>query len=106
MKTYKSGSRTYDACQQLVDCGDAERIIEQLCKAPSADVQMVAIDTMYVIIANGPYIKASNGGIARDIRTEQRNKIEKWGEKAYSLSERQVAVIARDIVSLGNLKEE
>lgn len=106
VKIYTSQSKQYEICEQLIE-SDADRIAEELAKAPTAATQQIAIDTMHAIIARNPdkYMLTSRGtSLAAQIRQEQRRKIEQWGEKAYTMSEKQIAVIAREIEQLAAVK--
>lgn len=108
MKTFKQGTKAYEICESLIE-ESAERIIEALATSQKADMQQMAIDTMHSIINRNPqkYAVYSRGvSLAAQIRQEQRAKIEKWGEKAFCLSEKQLGVIAREIAQLAAIKVE
>ena len=109
MKTFSVDSQSYKMMEKWLDNLDAQRITAQLMKIENAGKQMMAIDTMHTIINRSPekYAAYSHGtSLAAQIRQEQRNKIEQWGEKAYTLSEKQIAVIAREIAELATQKVE
>ena len=108
MKTLKAGTKAYEICESLVE-SPAERIVEVLATAQNAAQQQMAIDTMHSIINRNPqkYAAYSRGiSLAAQIRQEQRTKIEKWGDKAFTLSEKQLGVIAREIAQLAAIKVE
>lgn len=108
MKTLKVGTKAYEICESLVE-SSADRIVEVLATAQNATQQQMAIDTMHSIINRNPekYAAYSRGtSLAAQIRQEQRAKIEKWGDKAFTLSEKQLGVIAREIAQVAAVKVE
>jgi L-serine deaminase len=108
MKTYSADSREYKQLEKYVEM-NAEEMAQKLAKLKSAAIQQIVIDTMHKIINSQPvnYAAYSRGiSLAAQIRQEQRNKIEQWGDKAYMLSEKQLGVVCREIAQLAAIKVE
>jgi L-serine deaminase len=106
MKTYKPETAQYKALEGWVEIS-AEDMAERLATIENAAIQQMAIDTMHRIINSQPekYAAYSRGtSLAAQIRQEQRSKIEKWGERAYTFSEKQLGVICREIAQLAAIK--
>lgn len=96
MKTFQVGSREYQMCEKWLEL-DVESLVEKLAKQGPKG-QMWAIDTMYRIIATDrQFDRHSASVLATQICNGQRERLNHFGDKAYGLSEKQIAVIAADI---------
>lgn len=107
MKTYSEGSKAWESAVKVLNSCDADGLVAKLAKVEKAEMQMACIDTMYKILSSDrSYLRYGASVTAVQIRNQQRNKIEHWGEKAFCLSEAQLGVIARDLVQLAATKVE
>lgn len=96
MKTFQTGSKEYQMCEKWLEL-DVDSLAAKLAKQ-GAQAQMVAIDTMYQIIATDRrFDRSSAGTLSTQIRNGQRERINSFGSKAFGLSEKQIAVVAGDI---------
>jgi hypothetical protein len=104
MKVFTQGTKSYESATRYMALPVTE-LVAKLAKLNAA-TQIMAIDTMYNIIATDrSYMRSSASIAAVQIRNAQRERVAQWGEKAYGLSDAQLGVIARDIVSLAATKE-
>jgi hypothetical protein len=104
MKLFPQGTKSYESAARYVSL-TVDELVAKLGKL-NASTQITAIDTMYNIIATDhSYLRSSASVTAVQIRNAQRERVAQWGDKAYGLSDAQLGVIARDIVSLAATKE-
>lgn len=94
-KTFTSGAG-FEAAQKLAFSIGEEKIAASFSKG-KASTQIIVLNTIdRLLLAKSAPVAAD---IVSDIMRTQERKVAQYGETAYGFSEKQSAVIARDIIS-------
>ena len=101
MKTFQIDSKEYQIVSKWLELS-VDALAEKLGKQ-QPKMQMIAIDTIYKMIDCDRHFLSHGASVfAQQIINGQRERITHYGDKAYGLSEKQLAVIAADIDRLTN----
>jgi len=103
IQTYPTNTPAYGMLAKLVednaDTKNAEVFAEIFRKARTANRQLLVLNTLNRILAVGRYMVARPRGITSDIQTTLLRNVQRYGENARPLSDRQIEVLADDFSS-------
>lgn len=87
------------AAEKLLDSGKSVEEIVGIIQAgvKSAENQVAVLDTFNAVAAKRGRYQGGTPSLGDTILDQQVNKIRQYGDKAYKLSDKQVAVIIREI---------
>ena len=96
MKTFQQGTKQYEVGSKWMEL-PVEKLAEKLT-ATSATMQMVAIDTIFQIIARDEHFLGGNPSVfVQQICNGQRERVAHFGDKAFGMSDKQIACVAAEI---------